>query len=219
MVVFQNSILTVNKYIIPLLAKTKSPVVIDVGAHLGFFSLPLAKMLTGLNIYAIEPVSFTFDLLTRNTQDETSIKPFRLGLYDKVGRKRIYYNEKLLMYSSLFADRFTWDRAPRYETIPLTTLDDFCKQNNIRNIDLLKLDTEGAEERILRGGTKALSLTRYLFIECSLDKIDNSTFTTLMSRLVGDGYNFQLINISSTLQHRERLLLLNMLFENTYSKP
>lgn len=215
MAVFQSMIITLDKYVISLIEAIREPVVVDVGAHLGFFSIPLASILHKPTIYALEPVSVAFNLLRKNTKEIDSIKIFQIGLGDKTQKVTIYYNPKLLMYSSLFLERFKWDNKPHKETIDLQTLDSFCKENNITEVNLLKIDAEGAEERILRGGSNTLSHTQYLFLECSLDQVDHSTFTSLISCLTGETYNFQLIKITSTLKDEKgRLLLVNMLFEN-----
>lgn len=219
MAVFQTMIVTLSRHIVPYLETLSEPIIVDVGAHLGFFSLPLASLLHHPRIYAVEPVSNTFHLLEKNTQNMTSIKAFRLGLWNKKGNMNIYSNPHLLMYSSLFPERFTWDKHPHQESVRLTTLDSFCKENNINSIDLLKVDAEGAEEKILRGGSRMLSRTHYIFIECPLDQIDHSTFTSLMSTLVGKHYNFQLVKITSTMEHQGNLMLVNMLFKNTFIQP
>ncbi len=217
--VFQSMVITLNKHILPILSSIEKPVIIDVGAHLGFFSLPLASLLNKPIIYALEPVSVTFNLLVKNVNHTSLIKTFRLGLLDKPQKKIIFYNPELLMYSSLLSERFTWDKSPHKETISLNTLDAFCKENKIISIDLLKIDAEGVEERILRGGNKILSRTRYLFLECSLDQVDNSTFSSLVGCLSGKRYNFQLIKITSTLKDQAGcLLLVNLLFKNLLFK-
>lgn len=219
MVVFQTMILTIDKYILPLLKDIENPIIVDVGAHLGFFSVPLAFLLNYPRIYAIEPVSITSRLLGKNTDNIESIKSFNLGLWNKEGKMTIYSNPELLMYSSLFSERFTWDAHPNREVVRLKTLDAFCRENEITSIHLLKIDVEGAEERVLKGGLQTLSKTKYLFIECALDQVDNSTFTSLVSCLYGRDYRFQLVNITSTAEHNSgRLLLVNMLFENLLFK-
>ena len=218
MVVFQSMILTLGKHIVPVIKQIKQPTIVDIGAHLGFFSLPLAELLKNPRIYALEPVSITFKLLKKNTQDTKSIRAFHCGLLDKSAKMAIYYNPQLLLYSSLFSERFMWDKNPYKETVSLITLDSFCRKNGITHINLLKIDAEGAEEKILRGGSKILSRTQYLFIECSLDRVDHSTFTSFLSCLFGKNYNFQLLKITSTLEGKGRLLLVNMLFENLLFK-
>ena len=214
MALFQSMIVTVNNYIIPLLEPIENPTVFDAGAHLGFFSLPLASCLTHPQIYAFEPVSVTYNLLKKNIRNAPEITAFPFGFYDKKRNMDIYYNSNFLMYSSLFEERFTWDKKPHREKINLTTIDTFYRDQGISTINLLKIDTEGAEERILRGAVKTLPHVQYIFLEISLDQVNHTTFTTLMSCLSGKNYNFQLIKIISTIEHKSRLLLVNMLFTN-----
>lgn len=47
------------------------------------------------------------------------------------------------------------------------TLDSYCRQNNISWIDLICLDVEGAEMRVLLGAEKMLSFTKYIIAEVS----------------------------------------------------
>jgi len=47
------------------------------------------------------------------------------------------------------------------------TLDTYCHQNNISRIDLICLDVEGAEMRVLLGGEKMLLSTKYIIAEVS----------------------------------------------------
>lgn len=41
--------------------------------------------------------------------------------------------------------------------IPLTTVDEFCKENNIHEIDILKIDVQGAELKVLEGSKNMLA--------------------------------------------------------------
>ncbi len=50
-------------------------------------------------------------------------------------------------------------------TVPSYTLDTWCQQNSIRHIDLIWADVNGAEAKMLAGGTEILKRTRYLYTE------------------------------------------------------
>ncbi len=49
--------------------------------------------------------------------------------------------------------------------VPCVTVDDFCLDRNITKIDLLCMDVQGAEIRILRGAQRMLPAIRYIFAE------------------------------------------------------
>ena len=49
--------------------------------------------------------------------------------------------------------------------LPVKTLDWYIKEKGITQIDFLKIDTEGYDYKVLRGGEEALKMTRYLQYE------------------------------------------------------
>ena len=58
------------------------------------------------------------------------------------------------------------------ELVPSVTLDKFCKKNDIKKIDLLKIDTEGHEFEVLSGATNLLKKDiEYILIEFHFSKI------------------------------------------------
>ena len=199
------------------LSHLKAPSVVDVGAHIGLFSLTVAKLFEKPKIYACEPVSLAFNILERNTQNIKGIQRFQLGFSNKRSRSRIYYIKDKLIVSSLFAERFDWGEKPSAQIIQLETLDSFIKREGISKIDILKIDTEGAEERILKGARETLAKTRYLVLEASLYKAGGSTFSSIISYLYGKGYNFQLVNIQTPFfRTLGDIATVDMLFKNTY---
>ena len=59
--------------------------------------------------------------------------------------------------------------------VKTNNLDNFCKQKKIKNIDILKIDTEGTELDVLNGSKKILKKTKLVCIEvqCSKNEFDN----------------------------------------------
>ena len=58
------------------------------------------------------------------------------------------------------------------ETVNVVTIDNFCKKNNIKKIDLLKIDTEGHEAEVLEGASKMLKKNiKYILIEFHFSKL------------------------------------------------
>ena len=71
------------------------------------------------------------------------------------------------------------------EKINLIKGDDFIKENNISNIDLLKLDLEGAEFNAIQGFSKALNEKKIRIIQFEYGYINITT-----KKLLIDYYNF-----------------------------
>ena len=69
--------------------------------------------------------------------------------------KKWHFSRRLLL---IFINIFNFKKTNKYSEIEVktSTVDDFCKEKEIEKIDLLKIDTEGHEEYILKGASKIL---------------------------------------------------------------
>lgn len=77
--------------------------------------------------------------------------------YGRLGTGDSYYRE-----NTSFSDNLASEKRRTQ------TLDNLIKRNNLPTPDLIKLDTQGSEIDILRGGDLALSGAKFVYIECSL---------------------------------------------------
>jgi FkbM family methyltransferase len=88
--------------------------------------------------------------------------------------------------------------------IPTMTLDDFCKTNGIQYIDILKLDTQGTEMRVLQGAFSTLSSRRvsviYSEVLVAPTYTDQGTFDEMMRFLREIGYHLRDIQNLSYLE-------------------
>jgi FkbM family methyltransferase len=128
-------------------------VVFDIGANFGYYSIVLASLMRGAgHVFAFEPSKGTFSRLQINiamNQFESSITATRCGLSDKPGTTHL---EEVAGNSG--ATTFALDE--RGETIVLETLDNFCKVHQVERMDLIKVDVEGNELRVLEGSRESL---------------------------------------------------------------
>lgn len=127
-------------------------VIIDIGAHIGAFSLLAATKYTQSHIFAFDPSIENFALLNKNIKInnlEKRIKTFNLAVTD--GKKKtIMLNEhpsNLGMHSVIF-DYNLGGKGQQYD-VPTTSLDRIFSENKIKTCHLLKIDCEGAEYNIL----------------------------------------------------------------------
>ena len=56
-------------------------------------------------------------------------------------------------------------RKDIYQNVNVTTLDNFCKKKKIKKIDLIKIDCEGYENKVLNGAKIIIKKKKYLIIE------------------------------------------------------
>jgi FkbM family methyltransferase len=132
-------------------------VIIDIGAHIGAFSLLAATKYTQSHIYAFEPSSENFALLNKNIKAnnlEKRIKTFNIAVTD--GKKKTItlniHPSNLGMHSVVF-DYNPGEKGQQHEVLT-TSLDGIFSENKIKTCHLLKLDCEGAEYSILFAASK-----------------------------------------------------------------
>lgn len=125
--------------------------VVDIGAHIGYFTLLLAKLVgpTG-KVYAFEPQRDCFELLTRNIalNKYDNVEVVRKAISDKTGHQNFYY-------ASIAGGAGFWSSAEsntNCEIVESTTLDDFFREKEWPpSIDLVKIDIEGEEPAAIEG--------------------------------------------------------------------
>jgi len=129
-----------------------SSVVVDVGANIGAFALPVAKT-TGARIIAVEPVSSTFALLNRNVQRNQasgSISTIRSAVGATIGEVVLTTDAQSANY--VLAGQGV--ARINEERVPVTTLDELLRTE--LRIDLIKVDVEGLELDVMRGAAGTL---------------------------------------------------------------
>ncbi|HEY9113716.1 MAG TPA: FkbM family methyltransferase [Bacteroidales bacterium] len=172
---------------------------IDIGANIGYYSILAAKSNNKIQIYAFEPAFGPFHYLDKNiklNKLNNRVNYFQLALSDKSGVVDFYefYNPKYkkVKYnlggtSSLNTD--SQNKLLTKTTIEALTLDEFVSKNEIKVVDLIKIDTEGSEDLILSHATETLSKFRPIVIcETLFDKIEPQ-LENLFSQLDYKFYN------------------------------
>lgn len=124
------------------------PVIIDVGAHIGVFSLFLSTFDNESQIYAFEPIPDTYTQLKKNIminhlEDIINIYPYALS--GKSGLIDIYISNE-----DQNASIYHLDSDVNKIQVESFSLDDFINNSQLSNIDIIKLNCEGAEIDILR---------------------------------------------------------------------
>ena len=135
---------------------------IDVGANVGFFSIYASKMFK--NVIAFEPTRCSIDSLKRNLHINKieNLFLYELALSNKSGKSMFYENplnqggnslEKIDLGKKKIQ---TKDRL-EYE-VEVKKLDDLqiLEMEDLGNIELIKLDVEGHEARVLEGANNLL---------------------------------------------------------------
>ncbi|WP_026947191.1 FkbM family methyltransferase [Algoriphagus marincola] len=124
-------------------------VVFDVGANVGKWTLELNRINPEGSIYAFEPVPQTFNKLKEATKVTSKINCFCNALSDDSGKLIFNFFPEQSTFSSGYS-HFMGNNGIKIEVDSISG-DEFCKNNSINSIDLLKIDTEGFESKVLLG--------------------------------------------------------------------
>jgi FkbM family methyltransferase len=123
--------------------------IIDIGAHYGYFSLFACRNADPASlIFAFEPEHNNYRALCSNIEKNKAdnIHPFNCAIGGTNEMSRLYIgrspNNSLLQHYSLAT-------ADRYAETETKTLSQIISENDIRQIDFLKMDCEGSEYAIL----------------------------------------------------------------------
>lgn len=157
------------------------PVVFDVGANVGEYSLEVISVFgKKVRLYCFEPSKKSFISLMQNFRDYENVKVYNLGFGEKDKTTTLYSDQIGSGSASLFDRRLDHSgREMKYkEQIKIKQLDDFCREKAINHIHLLKLDVEGNEFNVLKGARQLIDSDSIDFIQFEFGgcNIDSKTF-------------------------------------------
>ncbi|SEG43981.1 FkbM family methyltransferase [Algoriphagus boritolerans] len=149
----------------------------DVGANKGDYSTMLKKLFQEkATIHAFEPSKHTFVMLQKKVGNQDRVFLHQKALGETAAQLTLYYPEKGAGLASLYdrkLDHFGIE-TKEAEQVAVVTLDSFCQENGISEIDFLKLDVEGHELAVLKGGKQMLDdgkihVIQFEFGGCNID--------------------------------------------------
>jgi FkbM family methyltransferase len=171
--------------IIDLKSKINFPIstIFDIGANVGQTAIWFNDYFKNANIYSFEPVKKTYSKLLDNTNNIEQIKCFNFAL----GEKEELINIKLFAEESSTLNslkELSQNIDSNFtETIQVISGDLFCRQNNINQIDLLKIDTEGFEIEVLKGFSEMVKNSQIKAIYCEVGFHSENNRNTYINKI------------------------------------
>jgi len=136
--------------------------VVDVGAHVGLYSL-VAAALVGPEgrVYAFEPEPQNYDLLQKNIKANgfTNVIPLRKVVQDRPGTAKLYLHPERSELHSVRKLR----KGAKAIVVEAISLDDFWGG---QRVDIVKIDVEGAEMAVLEGMQRIISENQDIKVFC-----------------------------------------------------
>ncbi len=128
--------------------------IIDIGGHLGFFSIMASILNLDVPIYTFEPHIGNYELLKTNLKNNRikNVHPKQLAVSDSVRQMELRLSQEDLNHSLEKAIEPTGQT----QKVQTTTLERIFSKNRIKRCDLLKLDCEGSEFKIIYSTPKSI---------------------------------------------------------------
>lgn len=211
----ENNLLGLNAYPIRT--------VIDVGANRGQFAKRILKTFPDAKIYCFEPLPEAFYELEGWAKREmpNQIRAFNLAIGEKEGEVKMFHHlehndsSSLLETTELYENYYPITKNKKQVSVKLTTLD-----SAIRNMDeapeseiLIKVDTEGYEDRVIKGGKSVFKKARACILEICFDKLhDGQPYFSDIFRLMDD-LGFQYVGNLDQIQSQDgHVIYVNAVF-------
>lgn len=170
----------------------ENPVIFDVGGNKGQSVTKFKKIFKKPIIHTFEPIESEFKIIKEKFKNDENVKLNNYALGEARGEKD--FNISAQTGASSFNkinmnSRWIEVRSKEYKTsinkfvsstkVKISTLDDYFLNNNVDKIDLLKIDTQGYEDKVLEGSMSTLKRNKVKAIvtELMFDNVYDKYFT------------------------------------------
>ena len=166
-----------DEYLNGILPEIKSPVIFEIGVHVGQDTAILYDMCKSPQYYGFEPDPRNIETF-KKTEVYKKINFYEMAVGAYNGKAEFYqssgsppkHSRENTGSSSLYKpkkhlDRWPWTTFNNKIIVDICTLDFHCTKFNIKNIDFIWADIQGAEYYMILGGANILKNTKYMFVE------------------------------------------------------
>ena len=147
-------------YLTERLSTARVATVVDAGANIGVTSVFLARCFPDARVIAIEPEQQNYDLLVRNITPYPQITALRAAVWDRDGMVHVEDPGR-----GAWSFTVTSKTDATGQQVPAVTMNTVCNRFGLSRIDLVKMDIEGAEQRVFSGDLEWLKSTTRVVIE------------------------------------------------------
>lgn len=196
-------------------------VVYDIGASVGVLVSCMAKVANVREVHAFEPVASSFVQLVKNTGRFPHVKCHNVAIGDESATTTINVHQfapssSLLEMSARHEEEFPGTKGHQTQDVSLVRLDDIVRRSHLPLPDVLVIDVQGYEDRVLRGGVTTISAAKYCIVETSFEPLyyGSPVFDDIYGLM--RNMSFRLVGIAGSLSGRSRRQVqCDAVFENT----
>ncbi len=186
-------------------------VIVDIGSNVGSFIELVNKYSRNYFIHSIEPNIELINFQEKKFHNLKNIKFHNLAISQKNGEASLYLRSPS-SHSSLYSEHIdeNFNKEISTKRVKTTTLNNFLKSQNINKVNLLKIDTEGAELDILNSSKDLIlnGVIKFIKIEVSFASI-NSIFE------FSKNTNLKVIGVNNIFHFENSFRYCDVYLENT----
>ncbi len=181
----------------------KNTIFIDVGAHTGYYGVRLCKEFD--SVIAIEPNAYNSALLkvNFNINECNNYTVFSVALGKEKGDSIVYNRGSVSFLEEVKSGYSEVDVIEKSSQVNVDTLDNLMYYDDLKYI--MKIDTEGMELDILKGGEYFLTHQKVLLLIEYHNNVINGSKDNIISYLTGLGYKI----VEQSMQYDDKMFLSN----------
>ena len=185
---------------------SRSATTLDIGAHVGMFTILAAHANPNAKVFAFEPMPRIHERLQQNValNELGNVECFAAAVGELPGEADFFHIPGGLPSSSSLSEAFMRSGGGELVStkVPVVAMDCFVREHAIGRVDLMKIDTESTEPQVLRGMIETLKRDRPTMI-CEVLQGRGSE-RALEEVLSGFGYRYYLLTPRGP-ERRERI--------------
>ena len=177
--------------------KLEPKTVLDIGANVGQFAIAVAKLFPDVRVHSFEPIPECFSKLRQNVSKLRNVSVYQIALGDTMGETICHVNShsqssSILPLAPEHRKAFPDAREIKQVPIKIATMDCIFAEKTLEPPVLLKLDVQGYEATVLRGGIDTLKRIEYVVAETSFKPLyqGESLFMELVMLMQSCGFQF-----------------------------
>lgn len=183
-----------------VIASRKIDMVVDVGANMGQFSLLVSHMHPTCKIVAFEPLEVPAKIFTKIFRKSENVVLFRCALGDANASKWMNVSKSIDSSSLLKITKNQIEEFPGTdkigeELVDVKSMSDCFCAADISAYSLLKIDVQGYELAVLKGGSSLLKNFLWIYVELSFKHLYGQQTTADEVIKFLDSYDFKLIGV------------------------
>ena len=139
----------------------KCSIIFDIGANRGQVTAKYIALFPAAKVYAFEPFPASIEIFKEKFGGNGKVFSFQKAIGEKPGNRKFFVNRNVDTNSLLKPQKMGLSSDGQVDNVStmevdVWTIEDFCSNNSIDHIDILKMDIQGGELDALKGATGLL---------------------------------------------------------------